>query len=170
MYWANYFVFGFYSANGQQRLAPDIYIVKFTDKNSNSFTTSNPSAFLSQRATERRSKQGIQIDLTDLPVSKVYTDSLTQAGFTIQNTSKPLRYKKNSYKKINSAKLTRLLLFPTLEDTVEDIVRLPFITVISCTIKDLAVKECSLPFSTVVLTMLRIIHHFRNCGLKKGYC
>ena len=83
-----FFLFGFYSANCQQRLAPDIYIVKFTDKNCNSFTTSNPSAFLSQRAIERRSKQRIQIDLTDLPVSKVYTDSLTQAGFTIQNTSK----------------------------------------------------------------------------------
>lgn len=56
------------------------YIVKFTDKNGTPFSINSPSAFLSQRAIERREKQHIPIDETDLPIVPRYLDSIRLAG------------------------------------------------------------------------------------------
>lgn len=56
------------------------YIVKFKDKNGTPFSTNEPSKFLSPRAIERRTKQNISIDETDLPVTPSYIDSVRQAG------------------------------------------------------------------------------------------
>jgi serine protease AprX len=65
------------------------YAVHFTDKNSNSFSINAPSEFLSQRAIQRRKKQEIEIDISDLPVSKFYIDSIsTIAGSSISYQSK----------------------------------------------------------------------------------
>lgn len=65
------------------------YIIKFKDKNFSQFTLANPSAFLSQRAVERRQRFSISIDSTDLPVTARYIDSLKSvAGVQILNTSK----------------------------------------------------------------------------------
>ncbi len=65
------------------------YIVKFRDKNSNPFSLSNPSQYLSQRAIDRRLRYNIAIDSADLPVTPGYIDSLRLSGnVTILNVSK----------------------------------------------------------------------------------
>jgi subtilisin family serine protease len=56
------------------------YIVKFKDKNSTPFSIDDPSKFLSQRAIERRIKQNISIDETDLPIVPAYIDSVRLSG------------------------------------------------------------------------------------------
>jgi hypothetical protein len=50
--------------------------VFFKDKNETTNTLSNPLAYLSQRALDRRTKYGIDVDSTDLPVVKTYIDSV----------------------------------------------------------------------------------------------
>ncbi|MEO7802266.1 MAG: S8 family serine peptidase [Ginsengibacter sp.] len=69
------------------------YIIRFTDKVGTPFTIDNPSQFLSQRSILRRSQQKISIDVTDLPVSPAYVDSINLAGdVKILNTSKWLNH------------------------------------------------------------------------------
>ncbi|MGM0650682.1 MAG: S8/S53 family peptidase [Bacteroidota bacterium] len=65
-----------------------VYWLGFTDKNNNEYSIDAPDEFLSQRALDRRSKQGINIDSTDLPVSKLYVDSIENTGFELRYTSK----------------------------------------------------------------------------------
>ena len=64
------------------------YRVSLKDKKSNEFSVKHPEAFLSQRAIERRHKQKLKIDETDLPVSGKYLDMLRQTGVNIEHTSK----------------------------------------------------------------------------------
>jgi hypothetical protein len=65
------------------------YIIRFKDKGTSTFSLNNPSAYLSQRAIDRRTRYGIAIDSTDLPVIARYIDSVRSAGtVTILNTSK----------------------------------------------------------------------------------
>jgi subtilisin family serine protease len=65
-----------------------IYWIDFDSKLNTPFSINQPSAFLSQRAIERRIRQNIAIDSTDLPVNPVYIDSLQKIGFTVIFTSK----------------------------------------------------------------------------------
>jgi len=62
--------------------------VSFTDKNNSIYTTSNPSAFLSARAINRRLKAGISVAFEDLPVNASYMDSVRNRGAKILNASK----------------------------------------------------------------------------------
>jgi serine protease AprX len=65
------------------------YIVSFIDKKGTAHTLSNPSTYLSARAIERRIRQKLPIDSTDLPVSKAYLDSVRQfASVQLVHTSK----------------------------------------------------------------------------------
>ena len=64
------------------------YWVQLKDKNGTSFQIGHPEAFLSQRAIDRRNRQHIVIDETDLPVSSVYLDSLRKLGLEVVHTSK----------------------------------------------------------------------------------
>ena len=65
------------------------YIVRFKDKGSNPFAINNPSAYLTNRAIQRRTRYGIAIDSLDLPVTPRYVDSVRLAGaVVILNTSK----------------------------------------------------------------------------------
>jgi hypothetical protein len=68
--------------------AQEIYRVEFTDKSGNGYSISSPEEFLSGRAIDRRSKQGIIIDEADLPVSRIYLDSLKSRGVELLHTSK----------------------------------------------------------------------------------
>ncbi len=70
------------------QVAPDKYWIKFTDKNNSPFSVDNPSAFLSQRAIERRLKQNIPVMENDLPVNQSYIDSVTSTGVTLLTVSK----------------------------------------------------------------------------------
>ncbi|MES2703494.1 MAG: S8 family serine peptidase [Bacteroidota bacterium] len=65
------------------------YQVTFTDKNNTPFSLSSPGAYLSSRALARRTAQGISVDSSDLPVNKVYIDSvLALTGGKIHSVSR----------------------------------------------------------------------------------
>lgn len=65
------------------------YIIRLKDKGTNPFTINNPIQYLTQRAIDRRTRYGIPIDSTDLPITPRYIDSIRLAGaVTILNTSK----------------------------------------------------------------------------------
>jgi len=65
------------------------HIVEFTDKKGTQFTLANPSGYLSAKAIQRRTHQKIAIDSTDLPISKIYLDSIASVpNVTIRNQSK----------------------------------------------------------------------------------
>lgn len=65
------------------------YIVRLKDKGTNPFSISNPIQYLTQRSIDRRTRQSIVIDSTDLPITPRYIDSIRLAGaVTILNTSK----------------------------------------------------------------------------------
>ena len=56
------------------------YRIGLRDKVETTYTLSNPSAYLSERALERRMKQGLSVDSTDLPVCRSYVDALAGKG------------------------------------------------------------------------------------------
>lgn len=71
-----------------QSSAANYYWIQFTDKTGTAYSIDHPEEFLSQRAIDRREKQNIEIDETDLPVSEIYLDSLQRMGFEIIHSSK----------------------------------------------------------------------------------
>ncbi len=66
------------------------YAVYLTDKDTahSSYSLEDPGAFLSERALQRRERQGIELDLRDLPVAPRYLDSIRPRVKRIQNRSK----------------------------------------------------------------------------------
>lgn len=60
----------------QANAQTEYYWVKFSDKNSNWYSLSNPNAFLSLKSIERRTKQGITLDESDLPISDYYIEKI----------------------------------------------------------------------------------------------
>lgn len=64
------------------------YWVAFHDKQGSAYSIFHPEEFLSSRALARRSRQGIVIEKNDLPVSRVYLDSLKTCGVRILYSSK----------------------------------------------------------------------------------
>ncbi|RLD56815.1 MAG: hypothetical protein DRJ01_14720 [Bacteroidetes bacterium] len=78
----------FSSFNSFAQVSPDKYVISFTDKNNNQYSVNRPNEFLSQRAIDRRIKQGINIVENDLPITSLYVDSLQKLGLTILNKSK----------------------------------------------------------------------------------
>lgn len=67
---------------------PMKYWVQFTDKGNNPYSLSNPSAYLSSRALQRRASQGIAIDSLDLPVTPMYVAGVAATGVTVHAQSK----------------------------------------------------------------------------------
>lgn len=59
------------------------YIVFFADKSGTPYSISNPSAFLSDKAIQRRVKQSIQITDSDLPVNPTYVTNVRNTGATV---------------------------------------------------------------------------------------
>lgn len=67
----------------------DTYWVPFTDKSNTPFSLSQPDQFLSARAIQRRTAQGIGYDQLDLPVDPIYVDAVLNTGdVVLVNTSK----------------------------------------------------------------------------------
>lgn len=65
------------------------YLVKLKNKGGSSFTLSNPGAYLSQRAIDRRTRYGIALDSTDLPVTPAYVTQIRNVpNVTVLNVSK----------------------------------------------------------------------------------
>lgn len=69
--------------------APDTYWVQFTDKSATPYSIDQPEAFLSARAIQRRTQQGIAIDDLDLPVDPAYVQAVLALGdVQLHNKSK----------------------------------------------------------------------------------
>ncbi len=66
------------------------YFIYFSDKAGSGYPYSinNPTEFLTQRAIDRRAKQNIAIDETDLPVHPNYVDGLKEEGIDVFFTSR----------------------------------------------------------------------------------
>ncbi|MDR0939827.1 MAG: S8 family serine peptidase [Mediterranea sp.] len=56
------------------------YRVGLTDKEATTYSLRQPERYLSAKAIERRRRQGVSIDSTDLPVCEKYVDAIRQEG------------------------------------------------------------------------------------------
>jgi serine protease AprX len=65
------------SALYSQMNATPFYWIKFKDKNNDGYSLNSPNQFLSQASIDRRTRQGILLDETDLPVTQNYIDSVS---------------------------------------------------------------------------------------------
>lgn len=52
------------------------------------FSVNRPEQFLSARSIERRKRQGLHVDVTDLPIAPAYLDSVSRTGIEIVGQSK----------------------------------------------------------------------------------
>jgi serine protease AprX len=68
---------------GFSQQIPQKYFVAFTDKNGTPYSISNPQAFLTQRAIDRRAAQGIPIIEEDLPVTPAYVTAVAATGVQV---------------------------------------------------------------------------------------
>ncbi len=82
------FLFIFILGINLQLKSQDRYVVFLKDKANSPFTISNPSAYLSARAVQRRTKMNISIDSLDLPIPPTYLNAIKNAGAIILNKSK----------------------------------------------------------------------------------
>ena len=64
------------------------YRVSLKDKVGTTYSIDKPEEFLSERAIERRNRQQLPVDETDLPVSQVYIDELKATGAKLVTSSK----------------------------------------------------------------------------------
>ncbi len=92
-------------------MAQNRYAVHFKYKPQNQFTLTQPSDFLGEKAITRRTKQKIDLDSLDLPVSQKYIE-------TIQPFIQGIQYNSNW---LNAA------LVVAVEDQIEQIEALPFV-------------------------------------------
>ena len=67
---------------------PQQHRIQFTDKQNTPYTLSDPLAFLSQRALDRRQRQNISLSENDLPVDPVYIQAVLAQGATYLAHSK----------------------------------------------------------------------------------
>ena len=65
-----------------------IYRISLTDKDGTPYSLDHPTRFLSHRAVERRKRQGLSVDSTDLPVSPHYVQMINQEGVSIIGKSR----------------------------------------------------------------------------------
>jgi serine protease AprX len=70
-----------------QPLGP-AYVIYFTDKNNSPYSIDNPSEFLTEAAIDRRNRQGIAIQVDDIPVNASYLNAVSNAGAQIAAVSR----------------------------------------------------------------------------------
>ncbi|AWV98413.1 S8 family peptidase [Arcticibacterium luteifluviistationis] len=68
--------------------AQNKYLVVFNDKANSPYSIEQPQDYLSQKAIERREKQGINVTEQDLPVNPAYIQALINADAPVKFTSK----------------------------------------------------------------------------------
>ncbi|EKJ90162.1 Subtilisin NAT [Bacteroides finegoldii] len=64
------------------------YRISLKDKAATDYSLQKPEKYLSKKSIERRKKQGLKIDSTDLPVCKKYVDAIRRKGVHILVTGK----------------------------------------------------------------------------------
>jgi len=80
-----FILFYFFS---QAQIANNKYFIEFTDKDNSPYSLDEPSEYLSQRAIDRRTTQGIEIDSKDLPCNPSYIQGVADIGVSIINPTK----------------------------------------------------------------------------------
>jgi serine protease AprX len=107
------------------------YWLGFTDKAGSGYSINEPESFLSEKSIHRRLKQNIPIDETDLPVSRVYVDSILNSGatllystrwlngITVQATHDSLFYKWRNLGFIREIQLTKPFNYPKKSASVK---------------------------------------------------
>jgi hypothetical protein len=65
-----------------------IYRVTLTDKQNSPYSLERPTRFLSKRSVERRKRQGLPLDSTDLPVTPKYVRQIESLNVNILGTSR----------------------------------------------------------------------------------
>lgn len=65
-----------------------MYRVTLKDKQATTFSLDRPAEFLSEKAVERRRRQRLDVDSTDLPVCQAYVDAINSAGVEVVSRSK----------------------------------------------------------------------------------
>lgn len=64
------------------------YRIRLKDKAATEYSLQKPEEYLSKKSIERRKKQGLTIDSTDLPVCKKYVDAIRKKGVHVLVTGK----------------------------------------------------------------------------------
>ena len=64
------------------------YRISLKDKAATDYSLQKPEMYLSKKSIERRKRQGLEIDSTDLPVSKKYVDAIRKKGVHVLVTGK----------------------------------------------------------------------------------
>ena len=106
-----FIIIGLFAANANSYAQFSKYIIRLKDKGTNPFSISNPSAYLTARSIQRRTKYGIAIDSTDLPITPRYIDSIRLAGaVVILNSSKWLN--QVAIQTTDAAALAKIASFP----------------------------------------------------------
>lgn len=89
----------------------DRHIISFTDKAGTPFTFTNPSAYLSAKSINRRTRFNIPLDSTDLPITPRYLDSIRSVpNVQILNASKWMN--QVAIRTTDPAALVRIQSFP----------------------------------------------------------
>ena len=112
-----FFIFiGLFVAEADSYAQFSKYIIRLKDKGTNPFSISNPIQYLTQRSINRRTRQNIIIDSTDLPITPRYIDSIRLAGaVTILNSSKWLN--QVAIQTTDAAALAKINSFPFVLST-----------------------------------------------------
>lgn len=76
------------SMNLMAKVAPYKYFIAFKDKADSPFSVTRPQEFLSDRAIDRRVRQGIAVVEEDIPVNGSYIDAVRNLGATVLTVSK----------------------------------------------------------------------------------
>ncbi|HKK80932.1 MAG TPA: S8 family serine peptidase [Prolixibacteraceae bacterium] len=92
------------------------YWVQFNTKTGTPYSFNNPEAFLSPRSIERRTRQGIEIDSTDLPVNPAFIDSLNLLRLHVKHTS---RWLNGAIVTSTDTALVSTLDYPSFIDTIQ---------------------------------------------------
>ncbi len=66
----------------------NIFWIQLNSKKGTPYSIDMPEYYLSERSIERRMRQGISIDSTDLPVNPFYLSSLDSLGFNVMHASR----------------------------------------------------------------------------------
>ena len=69
------------------QVAPDVYLVSFTDKDNNPYSINQPQEFLSDKALSRRARYNIKLTEQDLPVNPSYIQAVNELA-PVKNISK----------------------------------------------------------------------------------
>lgn len=64
------------------------YRISLKDKAATDYSLQKPEMYLSKKSIERRKRQGLEIDSTDLPVCKKYVDAIRKKGVHVLVTGK----------------------------------------------------------------------------------